>query len=581
MRNSILVLLVMLSGLAGAATRTWSSAGSTDMNAGANYSGSGALLITDDLVFDGTSTVNATATATVEVNSVTIAAAYSGAWSMSNYTLRINQAYGKGINHTSTTTTNWGSGLILTGTNDTVYMANTVGAITSGNCDITWNGGGGCFDVDRGSQWGSLTLAANQSLGIQNSGYLIFEETGAVALALGDNATLTMSGSGTVQYRRRDDGPLYSLGSACTVNGPSSFYLRSIATGTDITLPAWTYTGSGSVYILPTDSGVETITLAGAFNIGSNYLYIADGNLAGSYSFDADQYSITCGILVIGKQNPSSTMSWYLGSGSHTATEYRGTTYDAAGTGTVYLETSTLAVSGDINLGINKTYDRGTSQVIAGGTSSCSWTSNGKTLYDVVINKTANGVTLTDALSVGGDLTLTDGTFDQAGKNVTVVGDVAINTNDAATIDGYWSVGGDFTLGASSSATVTGSRVKLSKANAVVALNNKTMPACSSAAGVYFEDGGTIARLVMQNPRDTIKLEALKKFTFTALDSADINGKADSLTYWLSSSAGSRDTLDFPSTMYFSYTAWKDQISSDTVYVNDGTSDNLGGNLWP
>ena len=56
------------------ATRTWNSSGSTDMNDGANYTGSGALLATDNLVFDGTSVVDATGTANLSVNSITTTA---------------------------------------------------------------------------------------------------------------------------------------------------------------------------------------------------------------------------------------------------------------------------------------------------------------------------------------------------------------------------------------------------------------------------------------------------------------------------------------------------------------------------
>ena len=54
------------------ATRTWSSAASTDMNDTANYSGSGSFA-TDDLVFDNTSVVNATATAGITCNSKNVA----------------------------------------------------------------------------------------------------------------------------------------------------------------------------------------------------------------------------------------------------------------------------------------------------------------------------------------------------------------------------------------------------------------------------------------------------------------------------------------------------------------------------
>lgn len=69
------------------ATRTWSSASSTDMNLATNYSGSGALLTTDDLVFNNTSVINATASGNLSVASLTVGDNYSGVMNISGRTI--------------------------------------------------------------------------------------------------------------------------------------------------------------------------------------------------------------------------------------------------------------------------------------------------------------------------------------------------------------------------------------------------------------------------------------------------------------------------------------------------------------
>ena len=64
--------------------RTWSSSGSNAMETTTNYSGSGSFA-TDDLIFNGTSVVNATAGADIICNSITITVAYTGVWTIAGH----------------------------------------------------------------------------------------------------------------------------------------------------------------------------------------------------------------------------------------------------------------------------------------------------------------------------------------------------------------------------------------------------------------------------------------------------------------------------------------------------------------
>jgi len=65
------------------ATRTWTSNASTNMNLNTNYSGSGALLTTDDLVFNGTGSAVPVPTAALQVKSITVSSTAS--WNGSNF----------------------------------------------------------------------------------------------------------------------------------------------------------------------------------------------------------------------------------------------------------------------------------------------------------------------------------------------------------------------------------------------------------------------------------------------------------------------------------------------------------------
>lgn len=72
------------------ATRIWSSTGSTNMNLASNYTGSGNLLTTDDLVFDNTSQISASSVASLIVNSITTSSNYTGVFSQGSDVITCN-----------------------------------------------------------------------------------------------------------------------------------------------------------------------------------------------------------------------------------------------------------------------------------------------------------------------------------------------------------------------------------------------------------------------------------------------------------------------------------------------------------
>ena len=84
---------------------------------------------------------------------------------------------------------------------------------------------------------------------------------------------------------------------------------------------------------------------------------------------------------------------------------------------------------------------------------------DGKTMPDIIVNKSGNGLTLSSALTCG-DLTLTDGTFNTGNYAVTCV-DLAVNTSDTKTFGtSVWTASGNGTY----SVDVTFQRLILSSA---------------------------------------------------------------------------------------------------------------------
>ena len=130
------------------ATRTWNAAaGQTDMNNGSNYSPTGAIQTSDDLVFNNTSVVNATASANLSVATITVASNYSGIWTVTSRTISCsgNLTFAKAPIATNTT---WN----ITGTNPTLTFGGTT-SVSIGSVIFT----SGAFIVGPNTS-GSLTF---------------------------------------------------------------------------------------------------------------------------------------------------------------------------------------------------------------------------------------------------------------------------------------------------------------------------------------------------------------------------------------------------------------------------------------
>jgi len=118
------------------ATRTWNSSGSTDCNDGNNYSPTGTLLATDDLVFNSTSTVNCTLTANLTVNQIDVDSGYTGTFDTDTYNLTVSNAGfdGRGASFA----VNLGSGShVITGG----FLVDSNTAVNGESSSVTMRGG--------------------------------------------------------------------------------------------------------------------------------------------------------------------------------------------------------------------------------------------------------------------------------------------------------------------------------------------------------------------------------------------------------------------------------------------------------
>jgi len=380
--------------------RIWSSASSTDLNDSANYSGSGALLTTDDLVFDSTSIVNATASANLDVNSITVASNYSGNMTFINRTA----IYENGnASFDGTGTLHLGSGITLNGASAILHIGSGVGTVTASPCVVTMNGTTGMtIDDDKSVLFKSLVLGANAI--VTNSGSITTTYTGtSTLLTFVNGGTLTINTQ--INLRATADCSVISITGSPTINGTSILEIHGRNSGVVSTLPAITMTGTTTLNIagrVTTASTSHTITLSG--NISAPTINIMN-NTANGFVFDQGMYTITSsGVLSIGNSSTGSTVLNF--NGNITSGSINGSTYNGATT--VNLGASLISCNGNFTFGSNHTITPETSTVTITNTSNI--TSNGKLFYDLVIDASGKTITLINALSCH-SITKTSGTI--------------------------------------------------------------------------------------------------------------------------------------------------------------------------
>lgn len=227
--KKLLLILMLVSAVSGT-QRIWSSTSSTDMNLATNYSGSGELLTTDTLVFNNTSVVNATATASLSVAHVDIQSTYSGNWTMTGYSLTLNNG-GCIVDGTGNRT--FGTALTMNG-NGVLHIGSTVSNVSGSSCVATFNGND-TIDFDKESSLRSVII--NDSVVLTGTAAVVLVKAAGVT-QLVMNESSYFYGSSYLAFRQSIDCTLFTKHPTATMD----------LTGTVVVQPT-NSTGSISVTI--------------------------------------------------------------------------------------------------------------------------------------------------------------------------------------------------------------------------------------------------------------------------------------------------------------------------------------------
>ena len=433
------------------ATRTWSGSFDSDLNNSANYDGSGALLTSDDLVFN-TGGISATASASLSVNSVTTTSGYSGNWSISGYTLTVSGSVS--FNHTGTL--NMGNGFTLNGNSTSLYIGSVAGAYSAvgSSCNITFNGTGITFSTSKNFYFKSLTLGNSASASLNDAGYgcYIQSATGPL-LTLGTNSTLTVGVGNQLRLYVTADMTVWSLGSGYTMNGTGSVVVQVSVSNVTVTVPGIVNT-TCSYFMFTNSAYIATFNVTGDINVGSKIFYCqaVTANASENFTVNFNSSNITCGSMRHGVGTGLSVGKATLnyGSGSHTIDAFYASDTNSP-TSYFNLQSSTWVCKGNWTFAATHVVNAGTSQITF-NTNSANITLAGNSLYDVICNEATKTFTALDAFSCH-NLTLAAGNWSNNASTITASGDA--NFNGTGTIN----LGTGITLNGTSSTFHIGSNV--------------------------------------------------------------------------------------------------------------------------
>jgi hypothetical protein len=553
---------------------TWSAGGAGNWSVNGNWSLGVAPVLADDVIFDATSVQDCTIDVSPSVNSITFTAAYSGNWSAAGQTMTC----ALGFSHDGTGTSNFGNGLTCNGNASTLHVGAGVGVVTATSCVLTMNGTTAMvLDDDKGIRASPLTLGPNAVV-TNNGAQLTRYESATTPLIVADGAIFTSNIN--VNFSLTGPDMIVNQGVGSVINGTSNITFI-LNTGVVATIPAFTYTGSG--LIIFTDGGGGTgasLTLMGTFNSGTaRTIFFNQG--AGTTTYNFNNQDVTTGRFDDGASG-GGTCVYNYGSGTFNITSY--TSNYIVGTTVKNFQTSRWTCTGDWTFASTHTVDPGASSVTIANTSTI--TSNGKSFYDLTVNAAAKVITCADALTcaAGGDLTLTAGTLTLATFNLTVGGNTAINGVSTLNATGSTcSFAGNYSTAVASTVTVNAATNYTFTAATIITTNGITLPSCTFNNNFTINNSCVITRLITGVNGFTGTFQAGNIFTITNYTAGDWDGAFGALSSYQSSIPGTQATFIAPAfvgDLTVRYTRWTDINANfgETIYANDGTSQNGGNN---
>lgn len=258
-----------------AVLRTWASSSSTNLNDGSNYSPTGPLLSSDDLLFTNTSVIDATVTANVSVNSITADASYTGGLFFNHYTGVLNgDRSGYSLYLSGAGNRHFGDNLTFNGNSSTVYLGAGTKAFDATNCDMTFNGLNQQLISYKNVTVKSLTVTNGNRLAVSGDGTLVITKSvNTPFLRLGSDSTFTNNASLAIIPNNTGSAgnftPLNFSGNY-VFNGSGPVLLDAASGSGSFTLniPTLNYTGTGTW----TNDIVPIIFLSGPVNFGGSFI---------------------------------------------------------------------------------------------------------------------------------------------------------------------------------------------------------------------------------------------------------------------------------------------------------------------
>ena len=544
------------------ATRTWNSSSSTDLNNGANYTGSGALLVTDDLVFDNTSVVNAAATANINVKSITISSSFTGVWIFTGFTVTVDTQFSdNAVNRRY-----WGTSITVNGAAGSFYYSPADDTGTSDTV-VVMNGTTGMTFTDNGG--GSrITWIKQLVLGPGAIVYKVYSTTTVL-----ENITFmdggTLSGTGKFEIRTIRFSEIITINGAMPTISVSSISCLYWNTFT-VSIPAITMTSNFSIV---RGGGADcTFNMNGNFSCGDldiNNTSIYGPNVT---RFNTNNYNLTCANLTFGGN--LSTIYSILNMGSSIVTVTGSVDTNPTGaTSTVNMGTSQWFVKGNFTARTNVTYNVGTSVITLNGTNAANISDSPytKEIPRIILNKSANvNITNSTGFTCKGLSTASSnvGTLVFSGYSIWSNGDFLYD---------YGNISQSGVLNAMIYMTVLNSTFRISTTGSV----NTQYLYFSLQNSIVFDPTNsgnrTIDRLIVTAGKTITWVPNANKLTVSIYTAGDYSGTSGNVLTWTSQTPGTQYKVSLPAATVEYLNVTDCDNSGTTVNATSGTNVN-GGN---
>jgi hypothetical protein len=467
-----------------------------------------------------------------------------------------------------------------------------------------------CGPVDFGSVTNNPTLALSNPSG---AGWVVF---GAFTLSTG----MVMSGSSSVSFNGRGDHTLTSSGATWPAGLTIAAYGGIYTLSSDLIVTSQIAVSNGTF-----NANGRNVTAASLASSSSNARTITMGS--GTWTMTGNNATVwntaTVTNLVLNRGANPLTLSYSGGTGTRTITS--GTLPEAsapsiavtAGTDTISLQNSynnvdftgfagaftfnTRTIYGNLTLSTGMSLTDGVATTTFAATSGTKTiTSNGKTMHAAITFDGVGGTwQLADnfAMNSGRQLTLTNGTFNANGKNVTTNNVSSSNTNVRSLTmgSGTWTLTGTGTVWSTGTSTnmtfdsgtstlaitdtsVTGKTISRATGQALYDL---TITGGTGLISFINASTSTVHNLTVTTPPANIRFNSPATYTFTG---SFPSGTAGNLITIDTNNAGTAATLSKASggDVMVDYVSLKDTAARGGVYWYAGANsiDATGNTGW-